>query len=192
MRTHTHTPHHTQWCYQCITKAPMAIRGSEIGNRYFQQLPHVSGDLEPRQFPRRVKKWKPKLAEFPPTVSGERSWRLSGLRLSLMTAPLSSDLESQRPYLSALWLFVAGRTARHGGFVIKLPKVFGENADKVRLSVRLQRRKHFFTSHPCRRLCEEENRLWCGPAAWLVAHRLASSAQAAVAAHKFWCAWHSK
>lgn len=35
---------HTHWCYQWLTKAPTTIRGSEIGNGYFQQLPGVSGD----------------------------------------------------------------------------------------------------------------------------------------------------
>lgn len=96
-----------------------------------------------------------------------------------MTASVSSDLDSQGHYLPALWLFVPGRTARHGGFGIKLPNVFGENADKVRLSVRLQIRKHFFTSHSClvRRKPDSGT-------ARLVAHRLATSVQAAVAVHK--------
>lgn len=40
---------HSHWCYQWFTKAPMTIRGSEIGNGYFQQLPDVSSDLQAKQ-----------------------------------------------------------------------------------------------------------------------------------------------
>lgn len=47
-RAHTRR---TQWCYRRMSEAPTTIGGSEIGNRYFQQLPDVSGDSEPDRSP---------------------------------------------------------------------------------------------------------------------------------------------
>lgn len=38
----THT--HTRWCCRWFIEAPTTIRGSEMGNGYFQQLPGVSGN----------------------------------------------------------------------------------------------------------------------------------------------------
>lgn len=100
-----------------------------------------------------------------------------------MTASLSSKLERQGCYLSALWLFGPERAAQHGKFVIKLPNVFGENADKVRLSVRLQIRK--LLSSPLNRAFLFVRRKPDSGTARLVAHGLATSVPAAAAAvHK--------
>ncbi len=44
-KTHTRARGRYQW----FTKAPTTIRGSEIGNGYFQQLPDVSGDVKAKQ-----------------------------------------------------------------------------------------------------------------------------------------------
>lgn len=47
---------HTHWCYQWFTRAPTTIKGLEIGNGYFQQLPDVSGDSGAKQLSQVSKK----------------------------------------------------------------------------------------------------------------------------------------
>lgn len=76
---------------------------------------------------------------------------------------LSSDLESQGQ-LSFRFVALCGRKNGAADLLLNFQMYLEENADKVRLSVRLQIRKHCFTSHPRPLLCEEENRFRVRPA----------------------------
>lgn len=69
-RKHTHT------CV--ISGLPKAIRGSEIGNGYFQQLPDVSGDLRAKQLSHFSREYEKKIADFPVKTSKSSHGNLVG------------------------------------------------------------------------------------------------------------------